>query len=249
MWLDRAEVAAVEPAVRCARALLSPSTGIIDSHAFMGALRADLERHGGRVLLSTPLLSGRLEAGGHWLAVGGADPITVRCRSLVNGAGLFAQEVACTLAGLPPDTVPPRYFCKGTYFVLAGASPFERLVYPVPVPGGLGIHVTLDLGGRARFGPDVEWVDGIDYELDERRAAEFYAAIRTYYPGLPDGALEPGYTGVRPKLGPASAAAADFVIQGPKAHGVPGLVNLYGIESPGLTAALAIAAAVVEELA
>jgi L-2-hydroxyglutarate oxidase LhgO len=247
-WLDRAAVARLEPAVRCVGALLSPSTGIIDSHAFMSALRADLEQRGGRVLLATPVLGGQLGEDGHRLRVGGAEPLTVRCRAIVNCAGLFAQEVAQALAGLPAASIPARHFCKGSYFVLGGAAPFRRLIYPVPVPGGLGIHVTLDLAGTARFGPDVEWVDGIDYAIDDRRAEAFYAAIRTYYPGLPDGGLHPGYTGIRPKLGPAGAAAADFAIQGHAQHGVRGLVNLYGIESPGLTASLAIADVVVEEL-
>jgi len=159
----------------------------------------------------------------------------------VNAAGLAAQRIAHRIAGLPKTTIPGSYFAKGHYFVLAGRSPFSRLVYPVPAPGGLGTHVTLDLGGQARFGPDVSWVDSIDYDFDESRAPSFYSSIRTYFPGLVDGSLQPGYTGIRPKLGPAGSAAADFMIQGRADHGVAGLVNLYGIESPGLTASLAIA--------
>ena len=175
------------------------------------------------------------------LVVGGADAMTVQCRGVVNAAGLTAPLLARTIIGLTPESIPGCYFAKGHYFVLAGKSPFSRLVYPVPAPGGLGVHVTLDLAGQARFGPDVSWVDGIRYEFDESRAPSFYSAIRTYYPDLADGALVPGYTGIRPELGPAGSPNADFVIQGPDEHGAPGLVNLYGIESPGLTAALAIA--------
>jgi len=238
--LSRAEVRALEPDVECVAGLLSPSTGIVDSHAFMRALQADLEHAGGRVLVATPVVGGRVHERGVTIETGGREPFAVTCRSVVNSAGLFAQDVARRLEGLAPTTIPPQHFAKAHYFTLAGRSPFQRLVYPLPVPGGLGIHVTLDMGGQARFGPDVEWVDGVDYAFDETRAPAFYAAIRSYYPALADGTLNPGYTGVRPKLAPAGAAAADFMIQGPDEHGVPGLVNLYGIESPGLTAALAI---------
>jgi L-2-hydroxyglutarate oxidase LhgO len=240
--LDRAEVADLEPAVRCVRGLLSPSTGIIDSHELMHAYRRDAEARGARVVLHAPVVGGRIhDAGAIDLDVGGADPTTIRCRTVVNSAGLYAQAVARTLGGLDPATVPPCHYAIGHYFVLSSRAPFRRLVYPLPVAGGLGVHVTLDLAGQARFGPDVSWVDGVDYAFDERRAASFYQAIRAYFPDLRDGALSPGYTGIRPKLGPAGSPAADFVVQGPAAHGVPGLVNLYGIESPGLTASLAIA--------
>jgi L-2-hydroxyglutarate oxidase LhgO len=174
--------------------------------------------------------------------------MTVRCRAVVNSAGLWAQAVAAKLDGLPATSIPPCHYAKGHYFVLRGRAPFQRLVYPLAVAGGLGIHLTLDLGGQARFGPDVAWVDAIDYAFDESRAPSFYAAIRRYWPALPDGALSPGYTGIRPKLGPAGTPAQDFVIQGPEVHGVQGLVNLYGIESPGLTSCLAIAEAVVAAL-
>jgi len=175
------------------------------------------------------------------LSVGGADPITVLCRSVVNSAGLWAQKVARSIAGMPEDRIPGTFYAKGHYFVLSGRSPFRRLVYPIPVPGGLGVHVTLDMAGQARFGPDVSWLDSVDYDFDERRSASFYQAIRGYFPDLADGALLPGYTGVRPKLGPAGSPAHDFVVHGPLDHGVAGLVNLFGIESPGLTAALALA--------
>jgi L-2-hydroxyglutarate oxidase LhgO len=240
-WLDGSEVRALEPSVRATRGLLSPSTGIVDSHALMGALKRDALAHGADIVLASPVLGGELHDDGIDLAIGGADAMTVRCRTVVNSAGLFAQNVARMLRGLDPSSIPGQYFARGHYFALAGRSPFARLVYPVAVAGGLGIHVTLDMAGQARFGPDVAWVPGVDYSFDESRTDSFYAAIRTYFPALADGVLVPGYVGVRPKLGPAGAAARDFVIQGPNDHGAPGLVNLYGIESPGLTACLAIA--------
>ncbi len=244
-WLSAAEVAELEPELACVRGLLSPSSGIVDSHAFMSALRADAEDAGAHVLLATPVLSGRVVAGGLALALGGDEPAQVHFRTVVNAAGPWAQTVARRLEGLPADSIPPQHFAKGHYFTLSGKSPFRRLVYPAPVPGGLGTHVTLDLSGRAKFGPDVAWVDGVDYAFDEGRAESFYASIRRYWPGLKDGQLEPGYTGIRPKLSSEGQPAADFVVQGPDVHGVPGLVNLYGIESPGLTAALALAGEVV----
>jgi len=252
-WLDAGEARALEPAVRAVRGLLSPSTGIVDSHGLMLALQRDLTRRGGSVVLGSPVLGGEVTGGGITLRVGGEAPAqaptVVHCRAVVNSAGLFAQQVARGLDGLPPASIPPCHYAKGHYFVLAQAPPFQRLVYPLAVAGGLGVHVTLDLGGRARFGPDVSWIDGIDYSFDESRAPSFYAAIRRYWPDLRDGDLQPGYTGIRPKLGPAGTPAADFVIQGPPDHGVRGLVNLYGIESPGLTASLAIADRVAELLA
>lgn len=241
VWLEADEVARLEPEVRAVRGLLSPSTGIIDSHALLSALRRDAEAAGAIIARNSPVLSGRIDAGAIELAIGGSEPHSASCRTLINAAGLRAQEVARSLEGLPPSTIPGQYFAKGHYFTLAGRSPFEHLVYPVPVPGGLGVHLTLDLAGQARFGPDVCWVDGVDYDFDETRADSFYAAIRRYYPGLPDGALQPGYTGIRPKLSPEGGAAADFLLQGPDQHGVPGLLNLYGIESPGLTSSLALA--------
>jgi L-2-hydroxyglutarate oxidase LhgO len=243
-WVDAAEARELEPAVSCVRGLLSPSTGIIDSHGLMQAFMRDARRHGAEVVLGTPVVRG--EVGGDAIVVetGGDAPVTVHCRALINAAGLYAQTVAARFAGLAPATIPPAHYAKGHYYVLAGRSPFRRLVYPIAVAGGLGTHVTLDLSGQARFGPDVSWVDGVDYAFDDARAPQFYASIRRYWPALPDGALQPGYTGIRPKLGPAGTPAQDFVIQGPAEHGVPGLVNLYGIESPGLTASLAIADAV-----
>jgi L-2-hydroxyglutarate oxidase LhgO len=241
-WLEAKDVAALEPAVTAVRGLISPSTGIIDSHAFMSSLRRDASEHGAEVVTSSPLLGGRVrDSGGFELDIGGAEPTTVTCRSLVNAAGLWAQDVARSIDGVPPSSVPGQYFAKGHYFTLSGQSPFKRLVYPVPVPGGLGVHVTLDLAGQARFGPDVAWQNGVDYSFEDGREARFYEAIRRYFPALAAGALTPGHTGIRPKLGGPAEPAQDFLIQGESAHGVPGLVNLYGIESPGLTASLALA--------
>ncbi|WP_145138316.1 NAD(P)/FAD-dependent oxidoreductase [Roseomonas gilardii] len=246
--LSRDEALALEPALSCHGALLSPSTGIIDSHAYMLALQGDAENAGAVLAFHSPVLAGRVTPDGIVLEVGGAEPMTLLCRSLVNAAGLGAPALGRAIDGLPPDTVPREYYAKGNYFTLAGRSPFSRLIYPVPVPGGLGTHLTIDLGGQARFGPDVEWVDHIDYVVDPRRGDSFYEAIRRYWPALPDGALQPGYSGIRPKIVPKGAPGQDFVIQGPAVHGVPGLVNLYGIESPGLTASLSLAEAVRDTL-
>ena len=240
VWLDRAEIFALEPAITAVRGLLSPSTGIIDSHEYMLALRRDAEAAGTDVVLATPVIGGRVAREGIELNVGGSETATISCRTVINAAGLRAQEVARSIVGVPKSTIPEQHFAKGHYFVLAGRAPFQRLVYPVPVPGGLGIHLTLDLAKQARFGPDVSWIPGIDYTFDERRESSFYSAIRGYFPGLVEGSLTPGYTGIRAKLGPAGSPSQDFVVQGPVVHGVPGLVNLYGIESPGLTASLAL---------
>jgi len=246
--LGAAEALALEPELRCAGALLSPSTGILDSHAYMLALRGEAEDRGAMIAFNAPLERAAAEAGGFALRVGGAHPAALRCRLLVNAAGLDAQGVAARIDGLDPALVPPLHLARGHYFALAGRPPFSRLVYPLPEPGGLGVHVTLDLAGQVRFGPDVEWVDRVEYGVDPARAARFYPAIRRYWPGLPDGALRPGYAGIRPKTVPAGTADADFTLHGPAAHGLPGLVNLFGIESPGLTASPAIADAVAEML-
>ena len=247
-WLDAAQAQSREPTLRCVAALESPSTGIIDSHGLMLALLGDLQSAGGLLALRSPVLSGqRLAAGeGILLHVGGDEPMELIARRVVNCAGLRAQAVASTLDGLPPDTIPAGRYAKGNYYALAGRAPFSRLIYPVPDPGGLGVHLTLDLGGQARFGPDVEWVETIDYHVDPARADGFYAAIRRYWPELPDDALRPDYAGIRPKLVPAAAKDADFLIQDVTSHGMPGLINLYGIESPGLTSCLAIAAEVMQ---
>ena len=230
--LEPAAARALEPALRCVGALLAPSTGILDSHGLMRALAGDATDAGAALALRAPVTGGGVEAGGLRLRVGGAAPASVRCTTVVNAAGLRAQTVARALDGLDPATIPPLHYAKGHYFTLRGPSPFARLVYPVPAAGGLGIHLTLDLAGQARLGPDVEWIDAVDYSFDEGRAPAFAAAVRRYWPALPDGALQPGYTGIRPKLAPEGAPERDFVIQGPVAHGVPGLVNLYGIDSP-----------------
>lgn len=246
--LSAEDVRALEPAIVAVRGILSPSTGILDSHALMSALKADLEAAGGVISLGAPVTGGQIDDRGIVLDVGGQGPVSVRCKAVVNSAGLHAPSVARTLSGLDPGLVPREHFARGHYFALAGRSPFQRLVYPVPAPGALGIHVTLDLAGRARFGPDITWSAGVDYAFDEARTQAFYRAVRRYYPGLVDGALEPGYVGIRPKIVPEGAPAADFVVQGPEVHGVPGLVNLFGIESPGLTACLALADEVAHRL-
>ncbi len=247
--LSAAEAQAMEPALRCTAALHSPRTGIIDSHGFMLSLQGGLEAAGGMVVFHSPVLSVRPEAGGLALSVGGAEPSELQCRTLVNAAGLHAPALARRIEGMSADRIPGAWYAKGSYFTLAGRAPFTRLIYPVPVPGGLGVHLTIDLGGQAKFGPDVEWVDGLDYQVDPRRAEVFYAAVRRYWPALPDGALAPGYAGIRPKTVPPGAPGQDFVVQGPAEHGVAGLVNLFGIESPGLTASLALAEVVQHSLA
>ena len=233
----------MEPALRCTAALWSPCTGILDSHAFMLALRGDAESAGAVFAFRTKVEGIVCESDGFTVRTGGDAPATLRCSLLVNAAGLGAVALARRTRGLAPANVPPAFLSKGSYFSLAGKAPFRRLVYPVPIPGGAGVHITLDLGGQARFGPDVEAVDCIDYSVDPRRAEAFYAAIRRYWPDLPDGALQPAYAGIRPKIVPADQAQ-DFVIQGAAVHGVRGLVNLFGFESPGLTSSLAVAAAV-----
>jgi L-2-hydroxyglutarate oxidase LhgO len=232
---------ALEAALNCDAALLSPSTGIIDSHAFMLALRGDAEDAGAAFAFHTPLL--RAKAHGHRIELdaGGSAPVTLECRLLVNAAGLGASAVARSIDGMPIDLIPPSYLAKGNYFSCSVRAPFSRLIYPVPEPGGLGVHLTLDMAGQARFGPDVEWVDTIDYAVDPARAERFYPAIRRYWPTLPDGALMPSYSGIRPKIVPPAVAVQDFLIQGPGDHGVDALINLFGIESPGLTSSLAIA--------
>jgi L-2-hydroxyglutarate oxidase LhgO len=234
-----AEIRAMEPELRAVAALHSPSTGIIDSHALMLAYLGDAQNAGAMLALKSPLERAAVRAGGIELRVAGADPILAG--AVVNCAGLRAPSLARRFEGYPAGQAPRELYAKGNYYTLERRAPFARLVYPVPEPGGLGVHVTLDLAGRARFGPDVEWIEEIDYRVDPARAGRFYAAIRRYWPGLPDGALAPGYAGIRPKISGSGEPAADFVVQGPREHGVPGLVHLFGIESPGLTASLALA--------
>jgi L-2-hydroxyglutarate oxidase LhgO len=255
-WLDRAEALALEPALQCEAALLSPSTGIIDSHGLMLALQGDLERAGGAVGLASAVLGQRVTPEGQVLSVGLDDGGTMELLApiVVNAAGLSAPWLAAHTAGLDAAHVPAAHFSKGCYFSLQGRSPFARLVYPLPQDAWLGVHLTLDLGGQARFGPDAQWLDGvsapeqIDYQVDPARAQGFYADVRRYWPALPDGALQPAYSGVRPKIHGPGEPAPDFRIDGPARHGVPGLVNLLGIESPGLTSCLAIADEVLARL-
>ena len=248
-WLSGAEARALEPALNCGIALHSPDTGIIDSHGLMLALLGDAEDHGAMLALVSEVTRGEVRQDGFELEVAGeAGPMRLRCRELVNAAGLGAQGIASRIDGLAPGSVPPLHLAKGNYFSLSGRCPFSRLIYPIPNEAGLGVHLTLDLAGQGRFGPDVEWVSEAGYEVDPRRGDSFYAEIRTYWPGLPDGALLPAYAGLRPKLVGPGAAAADFRIDGASVHGAPGLVNLFGIESPGLTGSLAIAARVREAL-
>jgi L-2-hydroxyglutarate oxidase LhgO len=241
--ISAAEAMRMEPALHCVAALHSPATGIIDSHALMLAYLGDAEAAGAMLGLKSALDRVFIRKNKFELRVKDADPVS--CKILVNSAGLRAPSVARLIDGFPADRIPPEFYAKGNYYSLAGRPPFSRLIYPVPEPGGLGVHVTLDLAGQARFGPDVEWVESIgregDYAVDPRRAERFYAAIRRYWRALPDGALAPGYAGIRPKISGPREPAADFVIQGPAEHGVAGLVNLFGIESPGLTASLALA--------
>jgi L-2-hydroxyglutarate oxidase LhgO len=241
VWLSGEEARALEPALVAEQALLSPSTGIIDSHAFMLALRGDAEAHGAMIAFETPVLAGRAGERGLVIETGGPAPMRIAAGMVVNAAGLGAQAVARSIVAVQAEKIPPLHLAKGNYFSLSGRSPFSRLIYPMPTPGGLGVHLTLDLAGQAKFGPDVEWVDAIDYGVDPRRAPSFYAAIRTYWPDLPEGALQPGYAGVRPKIARPGGSTTDFLLQTEKEHGVAGLINLFGIESPGLTASLAIA--------
>ena len=237
--LSRAQARAMEPALECLAALHSPSTGIVDSHALMLSLQGDLEHAGGVLALKSGVIGA--ECGGTGIVLKSADGTALRCNSVVNAAGLAAPLLARQFDGLPAAAVPRAWFAKGSYFTLAGRAPFSRLIYPVPEAAGLGVHLTLDLGGQAKFGPDVQWVASPDdLVVDPARGDGFYAEVRKYWPALPDGALLPGYAGIRPKISGPGEAPADFMIQGPEAHGVPGLVNLFGIESPGLTSSLAI---------
>lgn len=240
--LSREEALAMEPALACAGALWSPETGVIDSHGYMLALKGDAEAAGAMFAFHAPVERIAAEGGRFVVTVGGADPMTLSCDELVNAAGHGAPGLAKAMTGYDGALAPRAFLAKGSYFTLAGRSPFSRLIYPVPQPGGLGVHLTLDLGGQAKFGPDVEWIDRVDYAVDSARGARFYEAIRRYWPALPDGALQPGYAGIRPKIAPPEAGTQDFVAQGPAEHRLAGLVHLFGVESPGLTASLALAA-------
>jgi L-2-hydroxyglutarate oxidase LhgO len=241
--LSRNEARDLEPALECTAALLSPSTGIMDSHALMLALLGDAQRDGAVLAVKSTVRCGEIVKGGIILSVG-EDPdqwMQIRAGTVINCAGLGAQFVALSLRGLPSRFVPPLHYAKGNYYALSGPAPFSRLIYPVPEAGGLGVHLTLDLAGQARFGPDVEWIASIDYTVAPDRAEAFYSEVRRYWPQLADGTLLPAYAGIRPKLHSAGEPARDFLVSGPAEHSIPGLVCLYGVESPGLTASLALA--------
>ena len=236
--LTGAQARAMEPALHCVAALWSPVTGIVDTHALLLALLGEAQDHGAILATRTKVDRVSRRACSFLVQAGGGEAVSAAM--LINAAGHGACALARGIEGLDAGFVPDAFLSKGSYFTLAGRSPFSRLIYPMPIPGGAGVHLTLDLGGQARFGPDVEPVQSFDYRVDPARSGSFYGAIRRYWPGLPDGALQPGYAGIRPKIVPAQQAQ-DFVVQGPAVHGIPGLVNLFGIESPGLTSALAIA--------
>ena len=248
-FLDAAAAVALEPQLRCVGALRSPSSGIVDSHALMLSYQGDLEAAGGFCVFNTRVLRASCTGDGIVVQTAGVDDtgtLTLRARLLVNCAGLHAQRLAAGMEGFPAQHVPPTYFAKGNYFSLAGRAPFSRLIYPVPEEAGLGVHLTIDLGMQARFGPDVQWVDEPEYDVDPARADSFYAEIRKYWPALRDGALQPAYAGIRPKIQAPGEPALDFRIIGPETHGVPGVIQLFGIESPGLTGSLSIGARVAE---
>lgn len=252
--LSGAQATSREPELTATAALYSRETGVFDSHSYMLALVARLEANEGLVALRTPFDRAEPVPGGFRVSTGGAEPTALTTRRLVNAAGLWAPHLARRITGMPAEWVPEQRLAKGCYFRLSGRSPFSHLIYPVPVDGGLGVHATLDLGGATRFGPDVEWLapgttpEAIDYSVSPDRAGAFERAIRRYWPGLPDGRLEPDYSGVRPKLKGPGEGFFDFEIQDEQTHGVPGLVNLFGFESPGLTGSLAVGDAVADLL-
>jgi L-2-hydroxyglutarate oxidase LhgO len=238
--LTKAQVHALEPQARAAMGLYSPQTGIFDTHGYMLALQGEIEALGGIVALDAPLLGAEPLAEGFRLATGGADPASLSVRRLVIAAGLGAQDAAARVQGYPASAIPKLHYGKGVYFALKGPAPFHRLVYPPPVPGALGIHYKRDLAGRAHFGPDLDYVDQENYDVDPARADAFYGYVRHFWPSLPDGALTPDYAGIRPKLHGPGEPQPDFQLDGPEVHGLPGLIALFGIESPGLTSSLAI---------
>jgi len=243
--IDGPAARALEPQLRCLGALRSPETGILDAHGYMLALRGELEDAGGAIAFNTPVM-GAARKDGQWaVRFGGTDLDTFAFDAVINCAGLGAQSVARSIEDYPATRIPRQVLAKGNYFTFTGRPAFTRLIYPTPMPGGLGVHVTLDLAGRMRFGPDVEWIERENYEVDPRRADIFYERIRTYWPGLPDHSLAPDYAGIRPKLTGKGEPAADFMVDAPPQHGLPGLVQLFGIESPGLTSSLSLAEEVV----
>jgi hypothetical protein len=251
--IEQAEVKMLEPELRAVAAIVSASTGIVDSHALMLSYLGEFEDAGGYLVCNAPFVRARNTGYGFEVDVGGSDPSTIQARYLINSAGISAPAISSKIEGLASEKIPKAYFSKGNYFSLTTKSPFSKLIYPIPEEGSLGVHLTLDMNGRAKFGPDVEWLDinqeeQINYTVDPQRGERFYAAIRQYWPKLKDGALQPDYSGIRAKIVPQGVAAADFQFQGHQEHGIEGLINLYGIESPGLTSSLAIAKAVYELL-
>jgi L-2-hydroxyglutarate oxidase LhgO len=238
--IDSDHARRMEPALRCVAALSSPSTGIIDSHAYMQSLLADAEGCGADISYQTTVTSLRPTDSGTAVYIEGSDEPAATARWIINAAGLHAQRVAAAIDGFPAQHVPKIYYARGNYFTLSGRAPFRRLIYPVGHQGWLGIHMTVDLAGAARFGPDLEWIPDVDYSVDPNRAQSFYESIRRYWPQLQDGQLQPAYAGVRPKLSGPGEPAKDFLISGPEQHGVAGIVNLFGMESPGLTSSLAV---------
>ena len=247
-FLTAEDAKAMEPELFCHAALWSPSTGIIDTHTLMLELQGEAEANGAMTAFLSPVEGGTITDDGIVLEVGGEMPMRLRCREVINSAGIHAPALAGTLEGMPADKVPTSYLTKGNYYALTGKTPFSRLVYPAPTTQFLGVHITIDIGGQARFGPDVEHTDEMNYDVDPRRSDGFYEAVRRYWPGLKDGALHPSYSGIRPRSTPPGEPLCDFVVQGPGEHGISGLVNLFGIESPGLTSSMAIADYVVEML-
>lgn len=248
--LSSADARAMEPELDCVAALLSPSTGVIDSHGYMLALEGEIAAYGGSVVLRCPVLGiERLAGGGFRLATGGADAGAITCKVLINSAGLHASTLARTLTPADGYSPPPTYYAKGQYYALSGRSPFQRHIYPMPDGAWLGLHATVDIGGRCKFGPDIAWIPEIDYTFEPEKLSQFLSFIRSYYPGLDVARLHPDYTGIRPKLYREGEPVPDFLIQGPGVHGIDGLVALYGIESPGLTCSLAIGEHVVALLA
>jgi L-2-hydroxyglutarate oxidase LhgO len=239
---------AMEPALKTIGAMWSPSTGIVDSHAFMLALQGDAENAGALFAFRTPFVGAERAEDKFVVRCGGDQPIQVGCRILVNSAGLYASTVARMITGLSPEYIPETRYCKGSYFIFAGKVPFSRLIYPAPHAQGLGVHLTIDMSGQARFGPDTEWIDTLDYQVRPDRRHEFEEAIHRYWPDLPRDSLVPGYSGIRPKLAEPSKPAEDFQIHGAEVHGISGLVNLFGIESPGLTSSFAVAREVASRL-
>ncbi len=244
-WLSKEQATELEPHLNCLKALLSPSTGIIDTHQFMLSLVGEIESNGGAIAYDTSFEAAKVTDEGFTIMAGGYE---INCRKLVNSAGLHSQAVAHEIDGLPESSIPPRYLAKGNYFTMNAPSPFRRLIYPVPQSASLGVHVTLDMAGQIRFGPDQEWIEKVNYEVGPARGNSFYSAIRKYWPDLPDNSLIPAYSGIRPKIQSPNAPHMDFRIDGSEVHGIKGLLNLFGIESPGLTSSLAIALKVAEKI-